>query len=202
MLSPACSLIPSLNRKSPNWYMTEISAVSCTPLDPTKNFTSNVAAAFWHTNQVKILKFSQEGFTFVAQSPKLSAPVRSLLFYKFGTGNKSDDKDYHAFLLAGLADGSLVTMAWVNNELQDPKVISLGAAPVCLSSYEIQGKRTALAAGSRSVVISWDKSRLKYSPVTLKVCLNYFHFPIFHLTRISRTLSLFKHSTLNTTPLL
>ncbi|KAK7464711.1 hypothetical protein VKT23_005917 [Stygiomarasmius scandens] len=154
--------------KSPNWYMTEISAVSCAPLDPTKNFTSNVAAAFWHTNQIKILKFSQEGFTFVAQSPKLSAPVRSLLFYNFGTGNKSDDKDYHAFLLAGLADGSLVTMAWVNSELQDPKVISLGAAPVCLSSYGIQGKRTALAAGSRSVVISWDKSRLKYSPVTLK----------------------------------
>ncbi|THV04459.1 hypothetical protein K435DRAFT_649225 [Dendrothele bispora CBS 962.96] len=169
-------------KKSPPWYKTEISAVSCTPLNSSKNFTSNVAVAFWHTNRIKILKFSEEGFTFITESPELSAPARSLLFYNFGIDNKPDESDYHAFLLAGLADGTLVTMTWIRNELHSVKVVSLGAGPVCLSADEVQGKRTVLAAGSRSVMVSWEKSGLHYSPVTLKDVvtaqrLNSKHYP-------------------------
>ncbi|KAF5362887.1 hypothetical protein D9758_007154 [Tetrapyrgos nigripes] len=151
------------------WFKSEISAVSCTPLNPSKNYAQHVAVAFWHTNQIKIYKLTEVGFAVVAQSPCLPALVRSVMFYNFGTEvDKPLERDYHAYMVAGLADGSLVTLAWVDGEMKDMKVVSLGKYPVSLAPHEIGGRRTIIATGSRSVMVSWEKSRLQYSPVNLK----------------------------------
>lgn len=83
----------------------------------------------------------------------------------------SKGADHHAFLLAGLGDGSVASMLWKDNELKDLVVVSLGHAPVSLTPFEVDDKRTVLAAGNRATVFFYDskKNRLSNSPIMLKV---------------------------------
>ena len=79
--------------------------------------------------------------------------------------------DHHAFLLAGLGDGSVASMSWKDNKLKDLKVVSLGHAPVSLTPFQVDDKHTVLAAGNRATVFFYDskKNRLFNSPIMLKV---------------------------------
>ena len=83
----------------------------------------------------------------------------------------SKGADHHAFLLAGLGDGSVASMLWKDNKLMDLVVVSLGHAPVSLTPFEVDGKHTVLAAGNRATVFFYDskKNRLSNSPIMLKV---------------------------------
>lgn len=142
-----------------------------------KYFGAFVAAAFWHTNQVKLYSLiASNGIEFLCQTPSLSSPVRSIiLHYMTADSFRIKDKDSHLCLFAGLADGSVVTFEMVVNEesgateLKDMSVASLGQLPVTFSAYETGGKRVVVATGSRAVVFSWERSHLRAVPVMLKV---------------------------------
>lgn len=147
-----------------------MSAVSLMPVNTQLPFSILFTAAYWETNIVEI--FSMKGNTLspLARSPPLPAIVRSLLLFNFGNDNSSKGEDYHAFMLAGLGDGSIATMMWKDGGLHDLKIVSLGHAPVNLTPCEVDGKKAVFAAGNRSTLFSFDKNRLVNSPITLKVC--------------------------------
>ena len=94
-----------------------------------------------------------------------------MLLFNFGNDVSSKGVDHHAFLLAGLGDGSVASMLWKDNELRDLVVVSLGHAPVSLTPFKVDDKRTVLAAGNRATVFFYDskKNRLSNSPIMLKV---------------------------------
>ncbi|KAF9267572.1 hypothetical protein L218DRAFT_895037 [Marasmius fiardii PR-910] len=152
------------------WRLSDISAVTVNPMNEAAFFTNHVAVAFWQTNQVKIYAYKDTGFTFVSQSPPLPAPVRSLLFYNFGSDVSSTGQDHHPCLIAGLTNGLVVSFSCVGKgkELKDMKVISLGDSPISLSPCQIDGRRTVLACGAKSAILAWDRSRLQHSPMLLK----------------------------------
>lgn len=148
----------------------EISAISCTPLNPSKNFTNHIAVSFWGSNQVKLFSPKDGGLSVIYQSPALRALPRSLLFYNFGKDTSSKALDYHPHLVVGLADGTVVSYSWRNNELFDPKTISLGDTPVFLNTCQVDGRKALFACGSRASILFWDKETLRHSPVILKAC--------------------------------
>jgi DNA damage-binding protein 1 len=147
----------------------EISAISCTPMNPSKNFTNYIAVSFWGSNQVKLFS-PQDGLSVICQAPALQALPRSLLFYNFGNNTSSKAPDYHPHLLIGLADGTVVSYSWRNNELSDSKTISLGDIPVFLNVCQVDGRKALFACGSRASILFWDKETLRHSPVILKAC--------------------------------
>ncbi|ESK85005.1 uv-damaged dna-binding [Moniliophthora roreri MCA 2997] len=164
-----------------HWLRTEISAISVTPLKDSEVSTRFFAVAFWTTNQIKIYKYTPNGFKVQFQSMPLPATVRSLLFYDLGLGKTSKDSDHHPCLFAGLANGSIVSFSlsfeWkttTNDEfmvlrgLKDMKIVSLGETPVSLSACPVKGKRAVIATGTRTAVLTWERSRVRHSPVTLK----------------------------------
>ncbi|KAE9400776.1 hypothetical protein BT96DRAFT_992689 [Gymnopus androsaceus JB14] len=141
------------------WYNTEISAINCPILDPTKSFGTFVAAAFWHTNQVKVYSLNPSGVGFLCQTPSLPSPVRSVLLNYMTTDSyRIKDPSSHLCLFAGLADGSVVTFEMVfNEESEAPEfkgmnITSLGQLPVVLSAYETDGKRVVVAAGNSLIL--------------------------------------------------
>jgi DNA damage-binding protein 1 len=168
----------------------EISAISCTPLDPTKPFSKYTLVSYWDSHTIEVLATTKSGFESVYKSLPLPSLVSSLLFYNFGSDQSSKKSDYHPYLLAGLSDGSVATFAWQDNQLKDRKVISLGHAPVNLVMCRVhlepsgtgssrdgqvskesgRGVKTVLAAGNRAIVFSHERNRLVYSPILLKVC--------------------------------
>ena len=87
--------------------------------------------------------------------------------------------DHHAFLLAGLGDGSVASMLWKDNKLKDLKIVSLGHAPVSLTPFQVDDKHTVLATGNRATVFFYDskKNRLLNSPIMLKVGVFVCFFP-------------------------
>lgn len=147
----------------------EVSAVSCTPLDPNKYFSTNVLVAYWGTNIIEIFSLEATGFSSVYKSPPLPALVRSLLLHNFGLDSSSKGQDYQPYLLAGLGDGTIVSFAWKDRHLKDQNIVSLGSSPVCLTTCEVEGRRTVFAAGNRATVLSWEEKRLHHSPIMLKV---------------------------------
>ncbi|KAG7088601.1 hypothetical protein E1B28_012575 [Marasmius oreades] len=161
-----------------DWRLSEISAVSVNPMNETAFFTNHVAVAFWQTHQIKIYAYKDTGFSFVSQSPPLPAPVRSLLFYNFGTDANTSGQDHRPCLVAGLSNGLVVSFSCIGKgkELKDMKVISLGDSAVSLSPCQIDGRRTVLACGNKSAILAWDKSRLQHSPVLLKDINSVHHF--------------------------
>jgi DNA damage-binding protein 1 len=149
----------------------EISAVSFIPLNPQKAFSSNLIVAYWISNIVElftiekgILKSSNE-----SKTPSLPAVVRSVLLYNFGSDTSSKGADYQPYLLAGLGDGSVVSFTCKGGCLTGQKIVSLGHAPVSLTSCVVDGKKAVFAAGNRATVFFCDKNRLVNSAIMLKV---------------------------------
>lgn len=148
----------------------EISAISCAPLNTSKNFTHYIAVSFWETNYVKIVLpekgLRDDGDEF----PSLPALPRSLLWYNFGESANPKDSDYHPHLLVGLADGAVVSYPFKDRKLGDPKTFSLGDLPVFLNACQVENKKTVFACGSRASILFWEREMLRHSPVILKVC--------------------------------
>jgi len=139
----------------------EISALSCTPLDPTKMFSLYIAVGFWSTYVVDLLSVaSTDGhFEPVCSSISLPALPRSLLLHDFGAPH----------LLIGLRDGTLVAFTFVKNEFQDKRVFSLGTEPVGLAQFEMGEKKVVFANGSRAALFYLEKGILQHSSILIKV---------------------------------
>jgi DNA damage-binding protein 1 len=149
-------------------FASEISAVSCTPLNPSKNFTNYIAASFWGSNRVKL--FSPESaLTVICETRSLPALPRSLLLHNFGQSTSTKDPDYHPYLLVGLTDGTVVSYAFMNKELVDQNFFSLGDLPVSLNPCQVDSRKTVFACGSRASILFWERETLRHSPVILKV---------------------------------
>lgn len=149
----------------------EISAVSCTPLNPSKSY---IAASFWGSNCVKL--FSPEAnLDRICEPHSLPALPRSLLLHNFGQSTNTRDHDYHPHLLVGLTDGTIVSYALKSEnegsklQLVDQNIFSLGDLPVFLSACQVDSRRTVFACGSRASILFWEKETLRHSPVILKV---------------------------------
>ena len=136
--------------------------------DQTKSFSLYVAVSFWESNIVALLDI-KHGLQIKTESAPLPALPRSILLHNFGSGNNKKEPDFQPYVVAGLADGNVACVAFRSEELRDHKLFSLGTAPVSLSGWEIEGRRSVFAAGSRSAVFYWDRQRLRQSPVMLKV---------------------------------
>ncbi|KAF8158252.1 mono-functional DNA-alkylating methyl methanesulfonate N-term-domain-containing protein [Crassisporium funariophilum] len=146
----------------------EVSAISCIPLNPQKHASNLISMAYWNSNVVEIFSISEGKFTSESKSPSLPAVVRSIVLYNFGSDTSSKGQNYHAYLLAGLGDGSVAAMVWKDGQLKDLKIIPLGHAPVSLTAFEVDGKKTVFAAGNRATILSFDRNRLVNSPIMLK----------------------------------
>jgi len=157
--------------------------MSLTTVRPKMAFSNLLTVAYWGTNTVEVFELSST-LKSVATSPSLPAIVRSLVLYNFGTGESSKFPNHYPYLLAGLGDGSVATMSWKeirkpvvdggsgrDVNLSDLKVTSLGHAPVNLSSCEVDGRKSVLAAGNRATVFFMEKGRLVNSPIMLKARL-------------------------------
>jgi DNA damage-binding protein 1 len=150
-------------------FASEISAVSCTPPNSSKNFTNYIAVSFWGSNCVKL--FSPESnLTVICETPSLPALPRSLLLHNFGQSTRTKDPDYHPYLLVGLTDGTVVSFAFQNKELVDQNIFSLGELPVFLSPCQVDSRKTVITCGSRASILFWERETLHHSPVILKVC--------------------------------
>ncbi|OSX59780.1 hypothetical protein POSPLADRAFT_1048255 [Postia placenta MAD-698-R-SB12] len=148
----------------------EISAISCHPFDTSKKFATYIAVSFWGTNRVAILSLESASsyLNTLCETDSLSSLPRSLLLYNFGSGRTRKDVDFQPHLLAGLADGTVVSFIFKDNDLKDKKVFALGNAPVALTTCTADGKTSIFASGSRASVLYWDRQRLHQSPVMLK----------------------------------
>ncbi|TFK40691.1 CPSF A subunit region-domain-containing protein [Crucibulum laeve] len=161
----------------------EISAVSITPLNPTAPYSSYVTLAYWSSKVIEIFILKPHSRTrdlileSLGKSEPLPALIRSLLLFNFGLEHKSNELNYHPYLIAGLSDGSIATYSWKlkelkkEGELKDRKIVSLGHAPVTLTPCIVEGKPAVFAAGNRASILSWKKERLIHSPIMIKdVC--------------------------------
>ncbi|KII87876.1 hypothetical protein PLICRDRAFT_42399 [Plicaturopsis crispa FD-325 SS-3] len=148
---------------------TEISAISCTPFNPNDYFTTSIALSFWGCNIVEIFSLAnkQGKLVSVAKSPPLPAVARSLLFYDFAHDRTSKKTVFRPYLLAGCADGSLVSFSWHGKELINQDTAALGATPLTLTATNVNGVDAVFACGSRAAVFFWDKG-LRHSPVSVK----------------------------------
>lgn len=144
----------------------EVSALSCTPPNADSNISSNfVVVAYWQTSDIEILQLVQGNFVSVCKTKPLGAVIRSLLPYDFGTPG-----DPHPHLLAGLGDGSFVSFTWNEQQrtLGEPNLTSLGDLPVHLTPCRVDGREALFAAGSRAMILTWQRDSLHQSPVILK----------------------------------
>ncbi|KAI0917003.1 hypothetical protein AcV5_007593 [Taiwanofungus camphoratus] len=147
----------------------EISAISCCPFDSSKNYATHIAISFWGTNKVMILSLeSSQSYMSTICEAALPSLARSLLLHNFGAGRKPKEADYHPHLLAGMADGTVVSFRFKEHELKDEKVFALGTTPVSLATCKVDGRTSVFASGSRASVLFWDRHRLHQSPVMLK----------------------------------
>ncbi|KAH9841501.1 mono-functional DNA-alkylating methyl methanesulfonate N-term-domain-containing protein [Rhodofomes roseus] len=149
----------------------EIAAVSCAPFDPTKNYATMIAVSFWGTNRVALLSLNTAE-TYLSTLCEVGVPSlpRSLLLHNFGASRSRKEPDFRPHLLAGLADGSVVSFGIREKEgaLAEQKQFSLGTAPVSFTTCVVDGRKAVLASGSRASVMYWDRQRLNQSPVMLK----------------------------------
>lgn len=139
----------------------EISALSCTPLDPTKMFSLYIAVGFWSTYAVDVLSVASTNGHFepICNSISLPALPRSLLLHDFGNA---------PHLLVGLRDGTLVAFAFAKNEFQDKRVFSLGTEPVGLTQFEMGEKKVVFASGSRAALFYLERGILQSSSILIK----------------------------------
>ncbi|RPD77741.1 hypothetical protein L226DRAFT_544225 [Lentinus tigrinus ALCF2SS1-7] len=149
-------------------FADEICAVSCRPLDSSKNFTTLIAVSFWGSNRVAVLSVTGTEVLSTVCETTLPALPRSVLIHNFGKGAGPNSPDFHLHLLAGLADGTLVTYTLRDKELHDRKQSGLGNAPASLSVCDVDGRMVVVASGTRANVLFWDKQRVRPSPTSLK----------------------------------
>ncbi|KAJ3744599.1 CPSF A subunit region-domain-containing protein [Lentinula detonsa] len=185
-------LSSSLRLPNPPWFNTEISAVSCPLLDPTKLFTRIIAVSFWHTNQLKLYTFSSSSqstsdYEFLCESSlgAIRAPVREIHMSFMTERHRLDDDESHLCVFAGLTNGEVVSFEMFLEEeegekipkLKNTDVISLGETlPVSFTQFDSttttatdgSPQRVVLAVGSRAVVFFWEGTRLRMEPVMLK----------------------------------
>lgn len=138
------------------------------PMNESKPWSLHIVVSYWGSNRIEILS-NGDGFTSLCKSSPLPALVRSLLFYNFGQDHDTKGSDYHPYVLAGLADGSVVSFSFRNKQLKDQKIFSLGNLPVSLTACTVDEKRAVFASGSRATVLFSEKQRLQHSPILLKV---------------------------------
>lgn len=143
--------------------------MSISSLKPQQAYSRHLSVAYWGSNVIEILDVTADLHTIVRSLP-LPSLVRSILLYNFGSDTSSKGSEYHPYLLAGLADGSIATMSFKGGQLTDLKTISLGQFPVHLTACLADGKRAVLAASNRAAIFFVDKGRLLSSPIMLKVC--------------------------------
>lgn len=164
----------------------EISAVSCVPLNTTKRTSPTIIVSYWQSNTIEILQVSPKGLESVYKSPTLPALVRSVLLYNFGSDTNPKGTDYHPYLLAGLANGTVASFRWKDKQLTDKKIVPLGHAPVNLTPCQVEGRHAVFAAGNRATVLSFENKRLVHSPIMLKASHTNF-LGEFGIQRTSRT---------------
>src|SRR5271156_963520 len=99
--------------------LSDISAISCLPLNPVKHASKFIITAYWNSNIVEIFSISETGLKSESKTPPLPAVVRSVLLFNFSNDVSPKGANHHAFLLAGLGDGSLASMLWKENKLQE-----------------------------------------------------------------------------------
>ncbi|KAJ3733076.1 CPSF A subunit region-domain-containing protein [Lentinula guzmanii] len=189
-LSEQKPLSSSLRSPNPPWFNTEISAVSCPLLDPTKLFTRIIAVSFWHTNQLKLYTFSSSSqstsdYELLCESSlgAIRAPVREIHLSFMTERHRLDDDESHLCVFAGLANGDVVSFEMVLEEEEGEKIpnlknidiISLGETlPVSFTQFDSttatdgSSQRVVLAVGSRAVAFFWEGTRLRMEPVMLK----------------------------------
>ena len=140
----------------------DISALTCTPLDPTRMFSLYIAVGFWSTYTVDLLSVaSTDGhFEPICNSISLPALPRSLLLHDFGNA---------PHLFVGLRDGTLVAFTFVKDEFQDKRVFSLGSEPVELTQFEMGEKKVVFASGSRAALFYLERGILQHSSILIKV---------------------------------
>ncbi|KAF5360619.1 hypothetical protein D9756_004828 [Leucocoprinus leucothites] len=162
----------------------EISAISCTPINPSRAFSQYILVSYWNSNTIEVFSPAESGFKSIHTSSPLPSLVTSLLFYNFGSDQSPKGSGYRPYLLAGLADGSVATFSWQAQQLKDRKIISLGHAPVSLIVCRVDlgsgsndsedsgegghGVKTVLAAGNRAIMFAHERNRLVHSPILLK----------------------------------
>jgi len=172
--SNACAHLFLSSFKSP--VGGEVSAISCTPLDPSKPHTTSIFVAYWKSNRIEVLALDRTRvLTLEATSSGLPGVIRSILPYNFGR-DASKGPDHHPYLLAGLGDGHVAAIQLKGKQLGEVKLISMGAAPVSLIPCIVEGRKAVFAAGSRSAVLYLDKKRLANAAIMLKVGNSVFEF--------------------------
>jgi DNA damage-binding protein 1 len=131
--------------------------------------------AFWVSHCVEILSVTDEALLVsICKTSPLRALPRSVLLHDFGDSHYMEESDQRLHLLAGLADGTLVSFTMKDNNLTDSKTISLGDIPVSLLPCSVDSKRVVFASGRRTAVLFWSKERLHHSPVLSKVSSHLF----------------------------
>jgi DNA damage-binding protein 1 len=160
----------------------EIAAVSCTPLDSSKNYSTHFAVASWRTHVVEVLQTTRSenaqavDLTTICRTEPMSSLPRSLLLYNFGLAKVRKEEDYRPYLLAGLADGSLVSYVFDPKErkLKDKRMVSLGTTPVALVPITVNERPSVCACGTRASFFFFVQGRLRHSPILVNVgALNY-----------------------------
>jgi DNA damage-binding protein 1 len=124
--------------------------------------------SFWGSNTVEIFGIERAELRSLCKTPAHPSLPRCVLLHQFSLAGSSDQADA-AHLLVGLGDGTVVTYPFKNKSLGDGKYVSLGEGPVCLAACQVDGKPAVFASGSRSTVCFWDRHRMNYSPVMLRV---------------------------------
>jgi DNA damage-binding protein 1 len=145
--------------------------VSCVPQDAGRNFSTLVTVAFWGSNHIEIFSIerTEPRLKLVCKTDPLSHVPRSLLLCNFV--RRPDVADSRTHLLASLGNGTVVSFAFRNSNLSDQKTVHLGGAPVCIKAlpYEVDGRLAVFASGSVASIFSYDKNRLRNTPIVFKV---------------------------------
>ena len=128
-----------------------------------------LAVSFWGSNTVIVVALDDPQGLSTKYDVLLPALPSSLLLHNFGKSARAKDPDFHPYLLAGLADGTLITFALREGKLADKKMSSLGGAPVSLSVCAADGRTVVFASGARTNILFLDRERLQTSPVAVKV---------------------------------
>ncbi|KAF8333519.1 mono-functional DNA-alkylating methyl methanesulfonate N-term-domain-containing protein [Cantharellus anzutake] len=143
----------------------EVCALSINPMWSSFPHESRVlAAAFWGSNAVNLLKLpTLQPVSAIPLSQGESHLPRSVLLHTFG--------DTQPYLLAGLADGSLVAYELEKRTLEPrgKRVMGLGNLPMILTPCRHGAdKPVVFVSGNRPAVLFLDNGRLQHSPIVLK----------------------------------
>ncbi|KAL1677809.1 mono-functional DNA-alkylating methyl methanesulfonate N-term-domain-containing protein [Schizophyllum commune] len=155
----------------------EIASICVLPPEPkdgkVPKQSKQIAVAYWDRPSIDIFKLKRKAVgraddgvveELTHTTDALPALVRCLTVQHFG----GKDEGRHTYLIAGLANGSVVTYALRDGVTHDRKVTSLGSAPVSLAVYLKDGEPAVFAAGQHAALWSWEKKRLHHAAVMVR----------------------------------